>query len=264
MVALDANSNLATMDSPTYARAPELYIWAVLLGFLHALVSCVSFFAFVRVRVPVLREMALRHSKLELLQSGQGDLTPVQQSAFQSYTVFISGLRPDIRIEDIRPSMRNYGVVASMFSPADSSWALVSFATSEGAAKAERSINKTNACNEFCEEDDEGNPQGKAIASKLDSPGCKFDISTRLNSQVARDMLLEIDSQDFSTTYRVVTTVQRVLDAVRLGDILPVQSLYLLRGDATIWENFLDIGFSLAGLGFTNYCCRGQGRTLIK
>ena len=248
MVALDANSDLATMDSTTYARAPELYIWAVLLGLLHAVVSCVSFFAFVRVRVPVLREMALRHSKLELLQSGQGDLTPAQQSAFQSYTVFISGLRPDIRIEDIRPSMRNYGVVAAMFSPPDSSWALVSFATSEGASKAESSINKTNACNEFCEEDDEGNPQGRAIASKLDSRGCKFDISTRLNSQVARDMLLEIDSQDFSTTYRVVTAVQRVLDAVRLGDILPVQSLYLLRGDATIWENFLDIGFSLAGL----------------
>ena len=246
--ALDQNASLLTSDEATFARLPGVHPWFVLCGALHVITSFLSFYAFMVVRIPVIRAMYMRSAKLETLKerAGAGATRKKALEEFKQNTVYLTGFRNDIGPVEMKPFLRTYGVVAALYIPSNSSWALVTFVNERGAESCAEKFCATGKV--LCELDDSGLPHGKLEAKRIDNQeNARFNVSTKHGKRISDDMILDIESQNFSKLYQTVTFLQRGIDSVKLGQLLPVQSLYVLRYNREVWENSLDLVFSVWG-----------------
>lgn len=128
----DRDSTRESLSQATFSDTQIAYALFLALGFAHLVISMATFYTFVQVRVPVIRYMRLRATKLEMMESIEEGSDTTDSAAqgrqlFRQQAVYITGLSPDLDTMELRPLFRNYGIITALQSPMNATWAVVCF-----------------------------------------------------------------------------------------------------------------------------------------
>eukprot|EP01046_Picozoa_sp_COSAG06_P004389 COSAG06_NODE_182_length_20899_cov_89.175048_22_plen_318_part_00 len=128
----DGVSLRESLSQTTFSDTQIAYALFLALGFTHLVISMATFYTFVQVRVPVIRYMRLRATKLEMMEAIEEGSDSTDSAAqglqlFRQQAVYITGLKPDLDAMELRPLFRNYGIITALQTPMNATWAVVCF-----------------------------------------------------------------------------------------------------------------------------------------
>eukprot|EP01043_Picozoa_sp_COSAG02_P014864 COSAG02_NODE_620_length_19443_cov_91.259564_8_plen_472_part_00 len=159
VIALDRTSEMSTMDQKTFGRVKALYTPFFALGMVHVVATMISIYAFIIIRLPVIKYMRLRHKRLQLIaqEDTHKSITDTAEEGlrdFKKQSIFISGLKPSFSPDQLQSYMNNFGVVASLRTLPGCGWAVVAYTTKRSADEALKHI-RQGKLNDLCEGYDE-------------------------------------------------------------------------------------------------------------
>lgn len=282
-----AAENRGSHDISAYGRVsrPQIaYYTFVALGIAHVLVCCLSFWFFVSIRVPVLRELRSRESRLSFFAAWQGEGSDRQQ--FIDRSVYLYGIADSFiewkdkektrvhvnRIErKIKSAFSNHGcpVAAVKFKHipggTSSSWAVVSFGAAAHTASEDHpaiqhlkstvrtKMTGTSQLQAVQLQEQTKKQSMLAVGIKfLDSE--KVTAETKQLQSVLEEAWIDVCSQSVNPaerhTAQFLESVQALVNKLLpkdLGPKIPIADAFYLRNSSEFWAEIADIVFSVLG-----------------
>jgi hypothetical protein len=275
-------------DISTFGRVGHQHVEIVYniflaVGVLHVGICCLAFSFFVSVRVPVLRDMQTRNSRLNFFANWNGDETGRQQFKERSFQIY--GI-PDSFIEwnDKRKEEVSVGEMERKINMAfqqtlglpaaasvkfkylpgtANSWALISFAAEDHAVADDQLKSKVGTKKVGSSLQQVVELQGRSKNQAELFVGIRFldsapDGEMRQLDAVLAEAWIDVCSQDASLGHRftakVLDTVQKWLNKLLpagIGQKIPIADAFYLRNSSEFWAGIADIVFSVLGFSYS-------------